>query len=80
MSAAKEENMSEDPAIIILESDGKKLQSFVRFLAEFVGPRHSDRELHNEFVVKIFPACVVDMEIFLLLRCCETYTIHKLIL
>ena len=51
MSAAKEENMSEDPAIIILESDGKKLQSFVRFLAEFVGPRHSDRELHNELVV-----------------------------
>ena len=44
MSAAKEVNMSEDPAIIILESDGKKLQSFVRFLAECVGPRY--REPH----------------------------------
>ena len=48
MSAAKEENMSEDPAIIILESDGKKLQSFVRFLAEFVGPRY--REPHTQAV------------------------------
>ena len=52
MSAAKEENMSEDPAIIILESDGKKLQSFVRFLAEFVGPRY--REPHNELLSRFF--------------------------
>ena len=57
MSAAKEENMSEDPAIIILESDGKKHLIFVRVLAEFMDLAEENHTMNCCLVVSSMCVC-----------------------